>query len=1122
MKIIRTLLIFIGILLGTIFGQHKYSVMLVTASDKLSSEEQAALLYIQSHTSITGQSVPLSKIKTVSPKTRVVWFHLSDSLQLKSVLKMKNELKVLRSLFEKGTNVLFTDYAALLPYELGIEKNKPAIRIDTIQNDWLWDKRGFQGFRGHPLFEGMFGGEYFWDPNEDQLLPFIGYFNEQFPANGKVIGVDKAYVFVYSKTKLVIEYSSAKGKMISIGSGIYFSRENNMRKNLERFIGNSIEYLAGKKFDTPATYWERFENKPKEFAVQTTPLKTTSQRLMSDLPDCGMMIENASSSNQFYDVAGRRALFMGKENGGIDELWVHPYKVLYQYRAGIVSSDSIAWLDQFPVKIQVRPESFTRIYTTPLGELKEIVFSSLWKAGGVVHYKSSSPLQIVIRCKSDLRWMWPYDVNTLGDVYYGYDKQLNALHIKDVSGDFYTLIGSDIPPQNVLSGQYDTIRWDHDAFSAIQSNANIVAHAANYALTLENDFTLNIAVIGTNEGMESALNEYRTMLENPRKEYEEAVNHYRQLISSTVTITSPDKNFNSLFKWAIVATDKFFAYTPGVGKGLLAGYSTTARGWNGAQKVSGRPGYAWYFGRDAAWSSFAIDDYGDFDMVRQQLEFFEQYQDPAGKIFHEISTSGVVHYDASDATPLYIILAGHYIRASGDVDYLKYSWNKLLKAMEFLYSTDTDGDGLIENTNVGHGWVEGGALFGAHSEFYLASLWAQALKEMSFSASIMGDNVLSAKYSTDFERVKDILNNDFWNDSTQFYNLGKLKNGTYQTEKTVLPAVGAYFNLLDEKKVRSMLDEYATNGFSADWGIRIVNSSSSLYNPTGYHYGSIWPLFTGWAALAEYEYGNSTQGFMHIWNNLHIKNHWALGFVEEVMHGAVYKPTGVCPHQCWSETNILHPALTGMVGWKPNAVKKVVDFKPRFPMQWDMVEVSNLKVGETVIRYTMKRGVNQTEYSFMLERGTPIDINFAPELPAGMIITGAIIDGKEVTVGSDTQRGVLAKPIIIGLNKNTSVVLRHTKGIGLHAVTPEPQPGDSSLGYRIIRTELVGAEYRIDLEGKAGEEKIFIINHFDNAITDVVGAELLPTNQKGIAGLQVRFSPSNNRYSAQRVTIHMK
>ena len=34
-----------------------------------------------------------------------------------------------------------------------------------------------------------------------------------------------------------------------------------------------------------------------------------------------------------------------------------------------------------------------------------------------------------------------------------------------------------------------------------------------------------------------------------------------------------------------------------------------------------------------------------------------------------------------------------------------------------------------------------------------------------------------------------------------------------------------------------------------DWGARILSNRSALYDPLSYHYGSVWPLFTGWAAM---------------------------------------------------------------------------------------------------------------------------------------------------------------------------------------------------------------------------------------------------------------------------------
>jgi glycogen debranching enzyme len=96
--------------------------------------------------------------------------------------------------------------------------------------------------------------------------------------------------------------------------------------------------------------------------------------------------------------------------------------------------------------------------------------------------------------------------------------------------------------------------------------------------------------------------------------------------------------------------------TSSLGRSLLAGFANTGEGWN-----SGRPGYAWFFGRDACWTALAILHYGDFESVKELLRFLGRHQDLSGKILHELTTSGAAHYDAADATPLYVILLGRYL-----------------------------------------------------------------------------------------------------------------------------------------------------------------------------------------------------------------------------------------------------------------------------------------------------------------------------------------------------------------------------------------------------------------------------------------------------------------------------
>ncbi len=1090
----------------------------------LTSEDSLATQWLRGSDNFQFAPVRSDNTSANLEKVDILWVHITDSLRYREWTTHQDVMDEIAAFYRQGGRVLFTDYAALLPHKLGIETQQPEVHVLDIKDDWLFDKKGFQSFRGHPVFTGLFGGAFIWDAYQDHKMPTIGFFEDKFPQQGKVVGTEKSYIKIHGDNKLLLEYGEDSGKAISAGGFIYFGMRNRLDYKMKKFLSNCFLYLGDRIQSKPVTYWRQYDHQPKKFTVKTAAAPVSQVRTLQIPENPELQITRRSAEDASYDVEGRRALIMGKEKGGIEELWVHPFRVLRDYQAGIIVGDSVAWLKNMPVSIEVLPESFVRTYQTPLGELQEIVLPALRKAGGIVHYRAAGnqPMKLVVKFRSDLRWMWPYDEKAIGDVWYGYDDGLNALHLKDSAGDFYCIMGGDTKPAAHLSGQYSDIMWDKNGFRGESTDLNQAYHATEFSLDDRDNYILNFVMVGTDNGKQEALQQYRDLMADPQAVYAEAQDHFVRLLHNALTIESPDKEFNNLWKWAVVGTDRFLVETPKLGKALVAGYSTTAHGWDGAQKISGRPGYAWYFGRDSEWSSFAIDDYGDFKLVRRQLQFLQKFQDLSGKIFHEISTSGVVHYDASDATPLYIILAAHYLRASGDVDFIRESWPHIRKAMDFLYSTDTDGDKLIENTNVGHGWVEGGKLWGAHTTFYLAGLWAKALEDAAYMAKFVDQGDLASAYSSDAKVVRDIVRKDFWNQKTRFYNYGKMPDGSYNEERTALPAVVMYFDLLDSNRVSNMLDEYASDGFSSDWGVRIVSTSSPLFSPQGYHYGSIWPLFTGWTALAEYNYGNSVQGFMHMSDNMYIKNYWAKGFVEEVMNGAVYKPSGVCSHQCWSETNVLHPGIRGMVGWQPDAPELSATLAPRFPLSWDSVNVHNLRAGGSVIDFRMEQSPNETRYTFTLKEGPSLKLNFAPGLMNGMEITSAVLDNNNATVSSTVRRGALETAIPIDVSKIHELVIRHKKGIGMIPETPRPEPGATSQGYRIIRSSLKGNRYTVVLEGKAATGHNFRLRNFWKGIENTESAEIISQDPGGYVTFHVEFPKSSEAFVQKTVSFGLK
>jgi len=1087
-----------------------------------SPEDIAALRWLGTH---TAWQVAQARADMGFPelgKSSVVWVHLPDSLSYGSFRLQKNSLNALKRFVENGGKALFTGFAAYLPNDLGFEPIRPTVLRDTLQDDWLWDKKGFQSRLGHPILAGLYGGDYVWDAREDQILPLLGYYDSAWPARSKVLAVDKSYVFMYADRKTVLEVRAQKGRIISVGGLIYFARQNNMRRAMEKFLENTLLYLAGQNTKGPVTTWEPYDGVPRALAVSSGPLRLSGGRTLQQRTASGLMLARERPDNAFFDVAGRRALVMGFENGGIDEAWIHPIRVMRDYQAGIVSGDTVAWLQHIPVSIEIRPESFTRIYSLPDGRLTEIIFPSFDRAGGIVHYEATKPVRMAIRLRADMRLMWPYDAGALGNAHFGYDKPLRALHVRDSSGVFACIFGADVAPRSQLAGRYAAVERGPGGLKGTPTGENQVAFGAEYDLGPETQGVLNFCFAGTNEGWRVALEDYRSLLERPERAHEEMVRHCRELLSKSLSIISPDAEFNRLWPWAIVGADRFVTRTPGLGTGLTAGFSTVRRGWDGEHKISGRPGYAWYFGRDAAWSAFALDGYGDFETVRHQLELYQKFQDASGKIYHELMTSGVVHFDASDSTPLFVILTGHYARASGDVAFIRKSWPSLKRAMDFMYSTDTDGDGLIENTDVGHGWMEpGGALFGVHTEMHLTVLWSQALREAAALALLLGEKDLGAKYGADAEKVRAILNRDFWNSRAQFYHYGKLKDGSYRPEATALAAAGALYGLLDDEKVRPMLERYAGNGFSTDWGVRVISGTSPLFNPRSYQQGSVWPLMTGWTALGEYTYGNSAQGFMHVMNVMRNKNLWSLGFVQEVMHGALNRPAGVCPHQCWSETNIIHPVVEGMIGWKPDAPASAAALTPRFPPDWDSVTISNLAVGASRVQMRMRRGPGSTTYDLELTAGPAISVSLAPEIAAGMDVSRIAVDGTVSVSSAVVHRGVLSDPVVVGLTGRSTVRLEHTGGLAMVPEVPRPAPGDSAVGYRIISAEMVASNYVVSFEGKPGTTHDFLMSTYDHPPLIAEGAEVIPSARPGFMGLRVRFDAESVPFAQKTVVVRI-
>ena len=438
--------------------------------------------------------------------------------------------------------------------------------------------------------------------------------------------------------------------------------------------------------------------------------------------------------------------------------------------------------------------------------------------------------------------------------------------------------------------------------------------------------------------------------------YQATSEFYAHFFEQRLTAKTQDPALDMALRWAEIAIEQSKVRTAGE-TGLVAGWYPSFD--------SARPGFGWYFGRDTLWSMYAIDSYGDRTLGKEALEFLARRQRADGKMMHEFSlTAGSLvgemqwsnfgyEYAAADATPLFVLAVADYVRSTNDMDFLRAHWEGVKRAYAFERAHDSDGDGVYDNSE-GTGWVEQWVAGAPHQELYLAALDESAARTMTTVAGWMGDAELAARAKTDADRIAAVIAGYRQADGT--YAFSKNADGSYDKTRSVYPAVAMWSSANGLPQAGPMLSLWSGSHFATDWGVRAVGDKEAVFDPMAYHQGTVWPLFTGWTAMAQYRGGRPMAGYASLMHNVGLT--WAQdpGFVTEVISGAFYQPLGrSSSHQLWSSAMTLAPAVRGMFGLEVDAIQREMTVLPQLPVSWDEAQLRGVRVGDDLYTVTMRR-----------------------------------------------------------------------------------------------------------------------------------------------------------------------
>jgi hypothetical protein len=819
-------------------------------------------------------------------------------------------------------------------------------------------------------------------------------------------------------------------------------------------------------------------------------------------------LHRLAQPNSYFDKVGRKFAILGFESGSF-EAWAYPLKLFRNFEFSfLIGSSTQPILGKDIVRaVDVTPAATTLTYAFQSFTIAATFVAAIDEPGAVIllAVDTTEPLTVVCSFLPVLQPMWPAG---LGGQYASWDDGLKAYLISEPTRSNHGFVGS--PAARGIS--YTPAHMLSDA-------PNQFAVAIDRPGAVRERF-LPIVFAGGKGKRDDVRKVYEKLAANPAAVYRAAAEHYRRLRTETLRIKTPLASLDTAFEWAKVSFDNLVVANPDLGQGLVAGLGTSGTG--------GRPGFGWFFGGDAFMNSLSLNGYGAFGTVREALEFSQKWQRDDGKMAHELSQAAgylawfkdyPYAYLHGDTTPFYIAACYDYLRMTGDADFVKRSWPSLKKAYDWCLTTDADGDGLMDNRKAGLGALEFGSLTGIQTDIFIAAAWARAAYAMESLAGAVGDAAYEQSSRDHFAKANNALDAKFWDAARDRYAYAFAADGKLVDELTPWAAVPLAWNLGTAERGRRTLEKINTADLTTDWGVRMLSTGSSYFEPLNYNYGAVWPFLTGWVATALFKHGFDLQGYGLVTAAVRHTFDHGLGVVTELFSGHQnIWPQEAVAHQGFSSGGLTLPVIRGLLGLEGDALAREIRFEPRPPADWTDFSIEGYKIGDEMFSFHIRRSAASIGLEVKRRTTQPWTLVFTPALGLGTRVRAATANGRHVPVRTDVIPGGqdVRAEVKTKLEGTTVCEIRFDPAVEILPPENESRTGDPNRGLRILRQDFAPGRLTVVCEGLSGESYVLGVTNAP-LIKTVQGAAL----EKG--SLRIDFpAGSSGSYGRRSVILNLK